>query len=182
MTDEPNELDVSITPEGAEAPVAPEGAPEPTPAEPDPTPAPAAPAEPVAAPAPAGEAVPQPEAEAPQADAKEIADGKAFALLSYVLSLFGIPFFIVPLIMRNNEFSLYHAKQCLMVWLLFLVGSVISVPLMAICIGVILLAVVGIFDLVLLIMGIVNASGGVMKPLPLIGGWGEDWFKGITKA
>ena len=47
----------------------------------------------------------------------DVEDGKAFAMLSYGLSLIGIPFFLVPLIMRNNEFSLYHAKQCLMMWL-----------------------------------------------------------------
>ena len=48
---------------------------------------------------------------APVMGAEEIEEGKAMAVLSYVLSLAGLPFFIVPLIMRNNDFALYHAKQ-----------------------------------------------------------------------
>ena len=54
---------------------------------------------------------------APAADSKEVEDGKIFAILSYVLNFVGLPFFLVPLIMRNNAFSLYHAKQCLMWWI-----------------------------------------------------------------
>jgi len=109
-------------------------------------------------------------------------EGKAFAILSYVLSLIGIPFFLVPLIMRNNEFSLYHAKQCLLIWLAGVVLAVVSAPLMAVCIGVIIAPVGGVFLLVLCIMGLINATKLEAKPVPLIGKWAEDWFKGITKA
>ena len=111
----------------------------------------------------------------------EIAEGKAFAVLSYALSFIGIPFFIVPLIMRDNEFSLFHAKQCLILWLAGIVASVIGGILTLICIGVILLAVAAVFVLVLNIMGLINAVKGEQKPLPLIGKWGVDWFKGIKK-
>ena len=128
------------------------------------------PAEPAAATEPAPIALP---------DAEE---GKAFAVLSYVLSLIGIPFFLVPLIMRNNEFSLYHAKQCLVIWLAGIVLAVVSAPLMAVCIGAIIAPVGGIFLLVLCIMGLINATKLEAKPVPLIGKWAEDWFKGITKA
>ena len=114
--------------------------------------------------------------------AQEVADGKAFAVLSYVLSLIGLPFFLVPLIMRNNAFSLYHAKQCLMLWLVGIVGGILSAVLAVICVGVILGLLLAIFGLVLTIMGIINASNGVVKPLPVIGPWGEDWFKGIVKV
>ena len=41
---------------------------------------------------------------------KDVEEGRTFAILSYALSFISIPFFLVPLIMRNNEFSLYHAK------------------------------------------------------------------------
>ncbi|NQT92531.1 MAG: hypothetical protein HQ559_07205, partial [Lentisphaerae bacterium] len=64
---------------------------------------------------PAAEAAPADEPPpAPAADDKDVEEGKAFAVLSYALGIVGIPFFLVPLIMRNNEFSLFHAKQCLL--------------------------------------------------------------------
>ncbi len=112
----------------------------------------------------------------------EVEEGRTFAILSYALSLIGLPFFLVPLIMRNNEFSLYHAKQCLLLWLGGIVVSVVGVPLMAVCIGLILVPVAGLFLLVLDIMGLVNAIKGEQKPVPLIGKYADDWFKGLKKA
>lgn len=134
--------------------------------------------EPQQAPAPEAPPAPAPAGMA----AKEIEDGKAFAVLSYVLSFVSLPFFLVPLIMRNNAFSLYHAKQCLLLWLAGIVVSIVCVPLMAVCIGFVLLPVAGIALFVLAIMGLINASKGEAKPLPMIGKWAEDWFKGIQKV
>ena len=112
----------------------------------------------------------------------EIEEGKTFAILSYALGLIGLPFFLVPLIMRNNEFSLYHAKQCLVLWLAGIVLSVVGGILTLVCIGIILLLAGGIFLLVLDILGLVNAVKGEVKPLPLIGKYGEEWFKGLRKV
>lgn len=112
----------------------------------------------------------------------EVEAGKAFAVLSYALSLIGIPFFLVPLIMRNNEFSLYHAKQCLLLWLAAIGVALVGGITTFICIGVILLPAGGIFLLVLNIMGLINAINAQQKPLPLIGKYAEQWFKGITKV
>jgi len=53
---------------------------------------------------------------------------------------------------------------------------------MAVCIGFILWIAVVVFCLVLNIMGLMNATKGEMKPIPLIGKWGEDWFKGLKKT
>jgi len=113
---------------------------------------------------------------------KEVEEGKTFAILSYVLSFVGIPFFLVPLVMRKNEFSLYHAKQCLMLWLAGVAGSIVSSVLMVVCIGLILWIAVFVLCIVLNIIGLINATKGEMKALPLIGKWGEDWFKGLKKA
>src|SRR6056297_1723406 len=118
----------------------------------------------------------------PTPSEKEIEEGKAFSILSYALGIVGIPFFLVPLIMRNNSFSLFHAKQCLMIWLTAIVGGVISSILAVICIGLILGLILGIFLLVVSIMGIISASNGEVKPLPVIGQWGVEWFKGLTVA
>jgi uncharacterized membrane protein len=123
-----------------------------------------------------------PAAEAVAMSDQEIEEGKTFAILSYALSLIGIPFFIVPLIMRNNEFSLYHAKQNLILWLAGIAVYIVGLILSAICIGFIILLAGGIALLVLTIMGLVNAVQGEAKPLPLIGPWGEEWFKGLRKV
>lgn len=112
---------------------------------------------------------------------QDMQEGKLFAILSYALSLIGLPFFLVPLIMRNNEFSLYHAKQCLILWLGGIAVSVVGGILSAICIGVVILLAGWIFLLVLNIIGLINSVKGLQKPLPLIGKWGEDWFKGLQK-
>lgn len=123
-------------------------------------------------------AAPQPAASLPP----EVEAGRTFAILSYALSLVSLPFFLVPLIMRDNEFSLYHAKQSLLLWLAGIALSVVSVPLMAICVGFILLPAGAIFLVVLDIMGLVNAVQGVQKPVPVIGKWADQWFKGLKKA
>lgn len=124
----------------------------------------------------------KPPAAAAAVDNAETEEGKVFAILSYALSFIGIPFFLVPLIMRNNEFSLYHAKQSLQIWLASVVLGTVCGMLMVVCIGAILLPVVMIGLLVFNIMGLVNAINGEIKPVPIIGKWGEEWFKGIKKV
>lgn len=113
---------------------------------------------------------------------KEVEEGRTFAILSYALGLIGLPFFLIPLIMRNNEFSLYHAKQCLLLWIMGIAASMIGGLLIFVCIGVVLLPAAMIFLLVLDIIGLINAVKGEQKPLPLIGKWAEDWFKGLKKV
>lgn len=118
----------------------------------------------------------------PVLSTQEIEEGKTFAILSYALGIIGIPFFLVPLIMRNNEFSLFHAKQNLGLWLLGIAGGIVSAILSFICIGIILAPILGIFVLVLLIMGLMNSISGEMKELPLIGPYASEWFKGLKKV
>jgi uncharacterized membrane protein len=133
---------------------------------------------------PAPEQPPQapPAPEPAPALGSEAEEGKVFAILSYALNFVGLPFFLIPLIMRNNSFSLYHAKQCLILWILGIAGSVVSGILMAVCIGVVLAVVVWGFCLVLNIIGLMNAVKLQERPLPLIGKYGEEWFRGITKT
>ncbi len=131
---------------------------------------------------PAAPPPPPPPPPPPAGSSQEVEEGKAFAILSYVLSLIGLPFFLIPLIMRNNDFSLYHAKQTLMIWLVGIIGGVVSGILTFVCIGVILAVVLAIGLLVLTIMGLINAAQGQQKPLPIIGKWAEDWFKGLVKV
>ncbi len=124
----------------------------------------------------------QPAVQPSAPDPKVMEDGKTFAILSYALGIIGIPFFLVPLIMRNNAFSLYHAKQCLLLWLFGVVAGVAGFALVFLCIGLVILPLVGIGLLVLDILGLVNAINGRQQPVPLVGKLADDWFKGITPA
>ena len=110
----------------------------------------------------------------PPATPSAVEEGKTFAILSYALAVIGVPFFLVPLIMRNNEFSLYHSKQCLLLWLVGVVGGTILAPT---CLGAVLVTV---FVWVLLFMGLANAVKALQTPVPLVGKWAEDWFKGLV--
>ncbi len=123
---------------------------------------------------------PKPEA-APAIPETDIQAGKTFAILSYALSFVGLPFFVIPLITRDNDFALYHAKQSLIIWLAGLALGVASGLLTLICIGPILGLIGMIALLAFNIIGLINAIKNQPKPVPLIGQWGEDWFKSITK-
>jgi uncharacterized membrane protein len=102
---------------------------------------------------------------------EDVEEGKLFAILGYI-----IPFiFLVPLIQKDNHFSLFHAKQVL---LLAIGGIGIMVLSMIPFLGCIL------FLLFLpwmawVIMGLVFAIQGQYRPLLFIGDFAEEWFKGI---
>jgi uncharacterized membrane protein len=114
--------------------------------------------------------------------AQEIADGKAMAILSYVINFVSLPFFIIPLVIRNNEFALFHAKQSLMIWIIGAVGYAVGSILTLVCIGVVVIIAVFVFVVVVNIIGIINAVNGQFKPLPVIGTYAEKWFAGIKKV
>ena len=94
---------------------------------------------------------------------EEIEAGKTFAILTYALSFVGLPFFLVPLIMRDNDFSLYHAKQFLMLVILGITGGIIGSLTSVICIGFIILPVVSIFCLVCVVIGLIDTINGRAK-------------------
>ena len=116
---------------------------------------------------------------APQDDVQK---GKLFATLCYACNFIQAPFWIVPLVMRDNAFSLYHAKQCLGQFLFVVAASIIGVLLIpVVCIGIAVLIAVPVGFITLNIIGLMNVSAGRMKPLPLIGRFSEKWFSGIGK-
>lgn len=107
---------------------------------------------------------------------KEIKDGKAMAIISYIGILCLIPYFAE----KNNKYVIEHAKRGLNLFLLELVvgiglsciagllaASIILIGL-AFLVGVVEW-VAGVFALVVSIIGIVNVCNGEVKDLPLIG-------------
>ena len=93
---------------------------------------------------------------------------KTVAILGYIL-----PFlFFIPLLSdeaKNNKFAKYHANQQLNLLLWWVIGNILASVLMFIMIGVLLYPIIYIGGVILLILGVINASNGENKPLPLIG-------------
>ena len=105
-----------------------------------------------------------------QFDPQDINNNKGMSVLAYIGFLFLVPLLACP----NSKFACYHTNQGLVLFLLeFALGVVTGIlgiiPIAGLIIGGLLSAVGGIFTLVLMIMGIINAAQGQAKELPLIG-------------
>lgn len=105
-----------------------------------------------------------------QFDPQDINNNKGMSVLAYIGFLFLVPLLACP----NSKFARYHTNQGLVLFLLeFALGVVTGIlgiiPIAGLIIGGLLGAVGGIFTLVLMIMGIINAAQGQAKELPLIG-------------
>ena len=101
-----------------------------------------------------------------QFDPQDINNNKGMSVLAYIGFLFLVPLLACP----NSKFARYHTNQGLVLFLLeFALGILGIIPIAGLIIGGLLSAVGGIFTLVLMIMGIINAAQGQAKELPLIG-------------
>jgi uncharacterized membrane protein len=101
----------------------------------------------------------------------DVEEGKLFAILGYIIPLV----FIVPLIQKDNHFSLFHAKQVILLVIACVAASVLTVIPFLGCLTIFLFLPI----LVFVIMGLVFAIQGQYKPLPLIGQYAEEWFKSV---
>ena len=104
----------------------------------------------------------------------EDSNDKVYGILSY----FGL-LVLVPLLAGKTQFARFHANQGLVLFIAdIILGVVIGIsvgvlsliPFVGVVLGSILSGVLGLGIFVLMIMGIVNAANGEMKPLPVIGG------------
>ena len=88
---------------------------------------------------------------------------KGMAILSYFI-------FFIPMLTdaKDSKFAMFHANQSLVLWLVGLVVSIVGtvIPILG---WFIILPFGTLFVLILWIMGIINASEGKMKELPLVG-------------
>lgn len=132
---------------------------------------------------------PPPPSQSAGVSGKELEEGKLFAILGYVLNIFGLPFWIAPLVMRNNEFALYHAKQAAFLWIagvllgiggvvIFLVVAMVLGPLA--CLVQVAIGLLGLGMVILNVLGLVNAITAKAVPLPLVGGMALNMFKSVT--
>lgn len=106
--------------------------------------------------------------EAPKANVEftkeEAESGKVMAILAYLGLLCLIPFFAE----KNNKFVQFHAKQGLNAVILFAIGGAISGILCVVLIGIPLAFALYVFEIVLTVIGIIQACKGEAKELPLV--------------
>jgi len=108
--------------------------------------------------------------ETKKGDPQDVEKNKAMAIVGYIIPIL----FFIPLISEDGKkspFAKFHANQQLNVLLFLVVGQMLGGILAFILIGFLVLFVVWVGYIVFLIMGIMNASKGEMKELPVIGGF-----------
>jgi uncharacterized membrane protein len=116
----------------------------------------------------------------PLNDEQDAEKGKTIGILAYC-TLIG---WIIAIVMHQNDktrFGAFHLRQALGIWIAYLacfIVIMITAPFM-LFLSVFLLPVVGITTLIFVILGLVNAINGKMKPTPLIGGLAEKILAGI---
>ena len=97
------------------------------------------------------------------------AGARAIAIVGYVFPvLFFIPLFFKE--NKNGNFAKFHANQQIFFLIFLAVGLVVAQILKIILIGYVLACVIYLGYFVFMIMGIINASKGENKALPIIGG------------
>jgi uncharacterized membrane protein len=106
----------------------------------------------------------------------DIQDGKTMAILAYIMFL--IPLFAA----RDKKFAMFHTEQAIVLWIIFIVIyiAIIIINIIISKISSSLACAVSILGLlpwiayvVLWIMGLINALGGKVAMLPVIGKYGE---------
>jgi uncharacterized membrane protein len=96
-------------------------------------------------------------------------EGKLFGFLAYLLGIIG--FLIVLLAKKENKFAMYHAKQCLVLFIASIIAYIITmIPVIG---WFVLGPILSIIILILWIIGMVNALTGKEKALPIIGKYAE---------
>ena len=96
---------------------------------------------------------------------EDVNNGKTMAILAYLI-------FFIPLLMddmKRNNFVMFHTEQAILLLIVNILAGIIGTITCGI--GVILY----IPWIVFMIMGIMNASKGECKPLPMIGQYGEKF-------
>jgi uncharacterized membrane protein len=105
--------------------------------------------------------------QAPQADKADAEKNKTMAIIGYIIPIL----FFIPLVSdaKNSVFAKFHANQQLNLLLAAIAVNIVGgiIPFLG---WFIILPLGSIALIVFAIMGIINASKGEMKPLPLIGG------------
>lgn len=104
----------------------------------------------------------------------EDSNDKVYGILAYIGILV-----LVPLLAGKTQFARFHANQGLVLFIAdIILGVLIGITtgvlsllgVVGLVLGSIVSGILGLCIFVMVIMGIINAANGEMKPLPVIGG------------
>lgn len=113
--------------------------------------------------APIQNEAPQPQA---QNNNSDIDSGKVCAILSYLF--IGIVWYFIDENMKKNTFAKFHVKQSLVLLVVSIILQIVGtiIPIIG---WFLILPLAGIFGLVWMLIGVINALNGQTKELPIIG-------------
>lgn len=104
------------------------------------------------------------EEQQPSSGSSDVEQNKTLAVIGYLGILFLVPMLAAP----KSQFAQYHARQGMALFIVMVISGVIAiVPF----VGWVLSPLLWLFSVILMILGMVSASKGEMKPLPVIGQW-----------
>ncbi len=91
----------------------------------------------------------------------QVTKGLPIAILMYIFPIL----FFLPMVMDDykTEYCKFHANQALLIFLIYLIGSVLFITI-------ILPILCYIAAVVCIVFGIISALNGSKQPIPLIGG------------
>lgn len=101
-------------------------------------------------------------------DQSDVEQNKTMVLLTAILQIFIPILFFLPLVCcQNSSYGKFYANQGLLILLMYVATSVVLIiPIL----GWIASPIIGIASLVFAIMNAVNASKGIRKGIPILGG------------
>lgn len=113
-------------------------------------------------------------------DPGTIEQGKTLAYLSYASYFVGLPIWLIPIIQKDNAFSLYHAKQAGASYILGMgAAMIIGVIAVVTCgLGAVLFPL-ALFPLITSIHGLILVSNGEVREPALVFGLGDKLFTSI---
>jgi len=112
---------------------------------------------------------------------EERADGLDGARFSYLFNFFGLPFCLIPLLKRDNAFSLFHAKQAFLLWVLFFASLTLGWSLCWISLKFMWIFILGGgLSLTLNVLGHQRALDERDTSLPVVGALAEQWFATLS--
>ncbi len=105
---------------------------------------------------------------------KTVNDGKTIAIISYI-TVIGLLIAFIMNSSKRNSFASFHIRQMLGISILGFINWYIVKAYINSWVA----SIIGLFLLVLLILGLISAIQGEKKSVPFIGDYFQDWFKGI---
>lgn len=97
-------------------------------------------------------------------------EGRPMAIFSYFSVVFGLPVFVVPFVLRGNEFALHHARAAGVIYLLSLIFLVLALTNCAIFLPLVFVCYIP------ALIGMYRAAAGVQAGTSALGPTGNKVF------